>query len=124
VSAGRALFPLPKNIEALRDPRTALLVRSGREVARDAVVRDLNNVLGTQMSPDELVMLLEVVSALARRQQTHPNLRHGSHKSVVGLYAALHGVHRNTARARLRRMLGLSMPRGQRRGLAQREGAP
>lgn len=106
MSAGRASFPLPKNIENLRDPRTALRVRSGREVTRDAVLRDLNAALGTRMTLEDVATLLEVV-ALTGRQAAHPNLRRGSHKSVVGLYAALHRVHRNTARKRLRTMFGL-----------------
>jgi hypothetical protein len=110
--AGRALFPLPKNIGALSDPRTALVVRSGREVKRDVFMRELNLLLGTSMAPDDLSVALEFFGAVVRRQQAHPNLRHGSHKSLVALYAALHGVHRNTARARLRRTLGLSAPRG------------
>jgi hypothetical protein len=56
--AGRALFPLPKNIGALSDPRTALVVRSGREVKRDVFMRELNLLLGTSMAPDDLSVAL------------------------------------------------------------------
>lgn len=94
MSVGRALFPFPKN---LSDSRTALQGRSGEL---------LNALLGAEMTPDEMVQLLAIVRGEPPgRQEAHPNLRRGSQKSLVGVFAERHRIHRNTARRLLRNAL-------------------
>lgn len=92
----RSLFPFSKNLNV---SRTALQGRSEE-------TRLLNALLGTEMAPAEMVQLVDVIRGEPPgRQDKYPNLRRGSRKSLVGVYAKQHRIHRNTARRWLLRAL-------------------